>query len=38
MHSLQVQGFLKMQTKANGGEGEGSCLVERSQRKFFFID
>ena len=31
-------GFLKMRTKANGGERGSSCLVERSQRKFFFID
>ena len=29
-------GFLKMRTKANGGRGGGSCLVERSQRKFFY--
>ena len=39
-HLGEEGGFLKMRTKANGGEGGGgSFLVERSrsQRKFFLL-
>ena len=39
LHSGGKGGGPQNANKSKRGEGgEGSCLVERSQRKFFFID
>ena len=37
-HSGGEGGSSKCEQKRTGGRGGGPCLVERSQRKIFFID